>query len=341
MFTDIQTDMFKKLLRFLFNFLFVSASTLLLLELSYRYYWIDFYNGSLIGLNSETDLLTGEDRPSILVIGDSFSADKDSYVGHLRDSLSSFRVINSAIPGTTVRQHRILAKDRIQRFDPDILLYQIYVGNDLFEYRHPTVGGDMSFARRCYWWLTDRMLVLGYINAKLPQLKAWIGENPNPGLLAKISNDYAIDKYSQRSKIQFSAAPHYLEETVLLQGEQTSVFDNYVEELEELLSWAKDDCRLVVLVMPHCAQLGSPYLERMIELGAEIEKTDAIKQLIFPFLTQLSVQLSDRDIHFVNGLKYLRQAQEQGTKLYYENDPHLNPDGQFVIAQGLISILQE
>ena len=45
------------------------------------------------------------EQNKILVCGDSFSASPVSYVSVLRDSLSSYAVINAGIPGTGIRQH--------------------------------------------------------------------------------------------------------------------------------------------------------------------------------------------------------------------------------------------
>ncbi|MEL7223064.1 MAG: hypothetical protein AAGJ93_17200, partial [Bacteroidota bacterium] len=125
--------MLRKLLRGILYLLFLLVATILLLEVSYRWNIVDFYGANLRRLNTE-ELGTKSDLPSVLVIGDSFSADMSSYVGFLRDSLREHRIINAAVPGTGVRQHQRFFKQRIREFQPEMLIYQLYVGNDLLDY---------------------------------------------------------------------------------------------------------------------------------------------------------------------------------------------------------------
>ncbi len=80
--------------------LFLLGATAGLLEIAYRRQWIDFYAAELRGLNRPGDLSPQDKRPTLLVLGDSFSAQPFSYVNVLRDSLPGTRIINAAVPGT-------------------------------------------------------------------------------------------------------------------------------------------------------------------------------------------------------------------------------------------------
>jgi hypothetical protein len=231
-----------------------------------------------------------------------------------------------------------MASSRIKRFEPDILIYQIYLGNDLLEYRHPTSGDKMSTLRKVYWWLSDRLLVLGYINAKLPQLKAYVKEDPNPGAGAKLTTAFAPDKYNRRIKMQFEIEPQLVERTVLLQEERGEDFLYYTRAVGGLLDRAPADCKVIVLVMPDCAQLGAPYLERMEELGAIFENKEAFLAEDFPFYRELKYTLSRDGRFFINALEYLRD-EDRGKPYYYENDPHLNPAGQLRVGKNLADFL--
>lgn len=332
--------MLRKFIDLIVYLLLLGFSVLLLLEVCYRFYVVDFYKGNLIGLNSEEDLMPTQDRPTILVFGDSFTADTSSYIKHLRENLPSHRIINSAVAGTCIRQHSLMAKRRIKRFAPEMLIYQIYVGNDLLEYRHPTSGGNISLMRKLYWWLADRLLIVGYINAKLPQLKAVFVADPNPGSGAKLSADFAAEKYNSRTPLQFQIEPDLLEHTVLLQGKRGEDFRAYIKEIAALLDHAPADCKIVIMVMPHCAQLGTPYLERMEELGAVFEDQPAFLEVDYPFFHELNRTLSKDDRHFFNVLEYL--GDEDGEhSFYYENDPHLNPAGQQRVGEALVPFLEQ
>ena len=332
--------MLRKLRDLVFYLLFVSISTLLLLEICYRFYVVDFYKGSLTGLNSPQDLLAEQDKSTILILGDSFTADTSSYVKYLREAIPNHRIINSAVAGTSIRQHAVMAKSRIKRFEPDVLIYQIYVGNDLLEYRHPLSGGDISTLRKAYWWLADHLLVVGYINAKLPQLKAMLVADPNPGLGTKLTGDFAPEKYNRRVKMQFQAEPQMLEHTILLEAERGADFQAYVKEVSTVLALAPANCKVVVMVMPHCVQLGEPYLQRMQSLGAVFENQVAIAGVDFPFYTALKNTLSANDRYFFNALEYLGD-ENSVDQFYYENDPHLNPAGQLQLGKALVGFFQD
>lgn len=331
--------MVKKFLSLLLYLLFVLVTTLLLLEVCYRFYVVDFYKGSLIGLNSKEDLDSNKDQETILVFGDSFSADTGSYVKYLRYALPEYRIINTAVSGTTIRQHELMAEKRINRFDPTVIIYQIYLGNDLLEYRHPTAGNALSLLRKIYWWVSDRMLVVAYINAKLPQLKKLLNAKTNKGKDAKLSANYSPENYSQRVKMQFAVEPQLLEHTVLLEEERQADFHAYKQDLANLFRMKPTNCQLIVLLMPHCAQLGTPYLERMEKIGALFEDKAAFLNPNFPFLSELKTYFSKDDYLFVNVLEYLNER-EDDERVYYENDPHLNAEGQFIVANILASFLK-
>lgn len=332
--------MLRKLRDLFFYLLFLGISVLLLLEVCYRFYVVDFYKGSLIGLNSKEDLMPVQDRPTVLVFGDSFSADTGSYVKYLREAMPDHRIINSAVAGTTIRQHSLMAKRRIKQFAPEVLIYQVYVGNDLLEYRHPTSGERISVMRKFYWWLSDRLLVVGYINAKLPQLKAAFVADPHLGSGAKLASDFAVGKYNRRTQLQFQIEPELLEHTVLLKGERGIDFRAYSEELAALLDLAPADCKIVIVVMPHCAQLGAPYLERMEALGAVFADPSAFLEADYPFFHDLKTTLDKEDRHFFNVLDYLRE-EETAPRFYYENDPHLNPQGQQRVGEALVHFFEQ
>lgn len=330
--------MLRKGLKTIAYLLFLNVTVLLLLEMCYRLYVIDFYQGQLIGLNDEADL-GSSDEPTILVIGDSFSADQSSYVGHLRGSLPGYRVINAAIPGTTISQHRLLFRSRMKRFEPDILLYQIYVGNDLLEFHHPTSSDGISIVRKCYWWLTDRFLVLGYINARLPQLRQAIYHDLPIVLDPKEQEQFSVERYSQRSKMQFRAEPYLLENTVFLKRNRVIDMKNYTKQLETMLNGAPSDCTIKVLVMPHCSQVNESYASNMTQIGAKFSPEVDITQVQYPFIDYLNEHF-DQHIQIINPLQNLQQAESKDA-VYYANDPHLNPFGQGVVAKQIIKTINK
>jgi len=330
--------MWKKLRSQLIYILFLICSVTLLLEGSYRLYLFDFYGSNLRALNP-SEAFVEDDRETILVIGDSFSADLNSYVGHLRNSFPEKQIINAAIPGTCPKQHQLLFNRRIKRFKPQTLIYQLYVGNDLFEWRHPSGNGQISTARQVYWWLSDRIWVLGYINAKLPHIRQAFFQDLPTGLDPKILEAYHPDRYSGRSKIQFKAEPNLIEASILLKGKRKKDMRSMTKAIQDMIANVPVDCQVYILVMPHCMQIGDPYQQRMQEIGASMEQADEITKHNYPFLTNLKKAVRHPHIQWINPLPLL-QAADSTQAVFYENDPHLNPYGQQLVGELLVEKLE-
>ena len=327
----------RKLVSGLAYLLFLGLASLFLLELSYRYYWVDYYGSNLRALN-QTVLSNTEERPNILVVGDSFSADQQGYVSHVRKQFPEYRVVNAAVPGTCVRQHQLLFKARLKEYPPDLVIYQVYVGNDLLEYRHPTTGSGMSWKRKVYWWLSDRIWVLGYINAKLPALRATLAPDQHLSYDAKTDDTFAVAHYSKRTKIIFRAEPHLLENSIELKGDRRGDMQQMTEDINKMLAEVPEEVPIVVLVLPHCVQMGEPYLSRMRQLGAEINLGASGSAGHFPFYDHLKSSLSNERTSVLNCLPWLLET--QSTELYYPNDPHLTPNGHKVVADSLYAFLR-
>ena len=326
----------RKLLKSLVYLMFLAVSTLLLMELSYRWYIVDFYGGNL-RLQNEEELVSNQ--PSILVIGDSFSADQKSYVSRLREEMSSHRVVNASVPGTCVKQHTQFAKRRFRQFQPELFIYQVYVGNDLLEFRHPTTGPGLSWQRKLYWWMADRFLVLGYINAKLPHIRQYFFPAQQVDYDAKVAEVFSPEHYSARSKLLLKAEPELLENSVLLQRSRKDDMKEMVIEIEEMIDNLAPEVPVLVLVMPHCVQMGAPYIERMKLLGAEIDNASEIQQEAYPFYNYLESRLVDERTTVLNALTWL--SEKNGDSCFFANDPHLNPRGQQIVGDSLIKVVNQ
>ncbi|MDB4728439.1 hypothetical protein OAF63_06575, partial [Saprospiraceae bacterium] len=312
---------------------------LLLLELTYRYYWVDFYSGNLKGLNTTTALATN-DKPTILIIGDSFTADQNSYVGGLRKAFPKYQIINSAVPGTCARQHELMIRKRVKQFPPDLFIYQIYVGNDLLEWRHPLDSPQISFLRKSYWWLSDRMHVVGYINAKLPHLRQAIFNDIPIDIDPKVVQDFSSKKYSTRSKMLFQAEPFLIENSVLLKNARHSDMVDLTNSIQEMIKELPKHCKVLILPIPHCMQLGEPYLSRLQESGAKVIDSAAMVLDKYPLLNHLESELINDRVFIVKPLPFLRK-ENTISSVYYNNDPHLNPFGQEIISKVLIEYFNE
>src|SRR5215471_15216432 len=153
---------------------------LLVLEWLYRSQLVDTYSPELHTFNPP-QVLASHAQPTLLVMGDSFTAGRTSYAGILQDTLQEWRVINAAVSGTGVLQALYMAPNRFAQFHPAIFLYQVYVGNDLFDIRYPTNWRTISPVRNLYWLLANHLRVIGYLNYRLAHLSTMIrGSQPQP-----------------------------------------------------------------------------------------------------------------------------------------------------------------
>lgn len=328
----------KKLIRTGVWILSSLAVTLLLFEAAYRYMIVDFYAAELNGLNAAQE--PEGKKPALLVMGDSFSATRESYVGVLRDSLPQYRIINSAIPGTGAVQASFLAKKRFNRFQPEVFVYQIYVGNDLFDLRYPANWETISRTRNLYWRFCNDLRSLSYLNYKMGQFSA---RRPDfvPDSLVKVRSSFSVDTYNAREKLYLKAEPWLVENSVMLKEMRGMDFFIYRGLVKKLLERCPDGrCEAYVLVIPHCAQVSKGYLYQSMQLGAVFSNTSEMGMEKYPFYNYLEEFVTAKNIHFVNPLPALQQG-ELVEPMYYANDPHLSAAGQQVVARVLLDSLHK
>jgi len=200
---------------------------LLVLEWVYRAQLVDTYRPELHTFNpGQGSVQAG--KPALLVMGDSFTAGRTSYAGILQDTLQEWRVINAAVSGTGVLQALDMAPHRFAQFHPAIFLYQAYVGNDLFDIRHPINWRTTSPGRNIYWFLANHLRVVGYLNYRLRQVKERLTSRQRQALSLRVATAaistvdpttaFAVEHYDARMKIYLGAEPSLLEDSILVQG---------------------------------------------------------------------------------------------------------------------------
>lgn len=297
---------------------------LLILELFYRYQWIDTYRREITHLNRTAG--DKNSRPTCLVMGDSFTANDSSWVATLRRLQPDWHIINSAVPGTGVSQARIMAPGRFASYQPDLFIYQIYVGNDLFDYRYPVSIGGAGFFRSCYWAMANRFRSLSWLNYALGQFTASeVEKQGDPKLLEA---GFAPELYNAREKLYLRAEPGLISNQVMLENGREEDMQDYLDELDELLDMA-GDIPVLVFVVPHHSQLisgdGYAHLQR---LGAELPFPRHFQKTNYPFMMELLLRIKRRkNVHFWNPMPFLDMHQRE-RPVYYANDPHLNHFGQ-------------
>ena len=333
--------------RFFFVFLAACLSlflTLSLFELSYRYQVIDFYHPELVTFNSVADLQQPDTRPALLFFGDSFTAGNECYANILRNKLPGLRIINTSIPGSGAVQAAYIAKRRIRRFHPSFLIYQIYIGNDLFDISYPINWQKLSFLRNLYWSLANHFRSLAFLNYRLGQSREEIFRRgyyaySQGGSLYQTDEKFSPEKFLNNEPLMLKADPRIIEKQVLLLEERKKDFFRLVKYLEYLISFRDTNCSCYFLVLPHASQVSREYQERSKRLGALFEHGDSILRSESFFAQQL--QEAFPHCMIIDPLKVFQSKEQQGISLFWPNDIHLNPNGNEILAEYLANILRK
>lgn len=307
----------KKIAKFIVKVGFVLFAALALFEMVYRFNWIDFYSTELKALNGSGELESKKKK--ILVFGDSFTANEQSYAAVMQDSIREFTTINSGVVGISVKQMRLFFADRVDEFKPDLIIIQLYVGNDFQDYHHSRNWSELSFFRNCYSLIGDKFISLQYLNYKLGGLGA-----SNSKVKGMAESDFNPTTYNRREARYFKADAHALNDAVMIRGNQKSTYVEMKNDLQELIESAK--VPVVVLVLPHAAQVTNEYRKNMVTLGAILPVQRYIGK--FGFYDQLKTDLKPlKNVKVISPLTRFRLDSHR-KQLYYPNDPHLTEYGQ-------------
>jgi len=322
--------------------IFLFIVVLILLNLVYTSGFIDFYAPELNFLNSKNDLSGGNDKDTILIMGDSFTAGNGNYPNILRNLFPHYRIINSGIPGTGIIQAEIIGKKRIAQFKPKVFIYQIYTGNDLFDIRYPVNWKNISFVRNLYWLVANRLPVVSYINYRLGQLMAteaggYIKYSTSKSFY-KEAAEFSVKSYTKHDITCNIADDKLINDTILLEGKRKNDFNTLVAKLNILLNYLPPRCKKIIVVVPHMSQLNKLYLDRAVQLGANFSETNKILETEYPLVRQLHEKFPD--VVIINPLIPFRNTVRNGMEVYYINDAHLNSNGQKILSDIIASYLK-
>ena len=288
---------------------------------------IDFYRPELNYFNSPEDLK--QKNIDLLVLGDSFSAGHQTYVGYLQKAFPDKTIINSAVVGTGIKQANFILSNRLNEFQPKNILYQIYLGNDLIDLQYPVNWNKISFARNAYWTIAQYFRVVSFINYRLRFLK-----RSKPKKLKE--EDFLPESYTKRTRMYLETNPYIYENMLTLESPYDKVYHIWQEEFEKLIANIPKKSNLYVVFIPHCTQLNKSYLEDYRQLGMEIQNEEVFNQKNDAFFQTTYKNFKGvSNVFLLNPLNFLKQTYKEGTKLYYNNDPHFNAQGHELMAQFL------
>lgn len=319
------------------KWLFLPVITLLLfvfsLEIIYRNYWFDFYKAELKGLN--TKQILNSSKSKVLVCGDSFSASPQSYVQMLRDSLPQYDIINAAVPGSGILQHSLYLKKRIQKFKPSIFVYQFYVGNDLFDLSHPVSSPRISTTRKLYWWISDRIWSVAYLNFRTAGIRYHYYNQEKNNLTSRSNEVFSAGTYTKREILNFKAEPLLIENTLYLnegRKKDMQVFNRKLKYLSKLLG---KECKKYFLIIPHESMVSKEGFMKHQLIGAQFQQ-EVYSNLSMDFPLYVELDKICRELGFVM-VDPLEAIRSSATPCYYENDPHFNSTGHQVVGNYLLN----
>ncbi len=294
-----------------------------LFETAYRFDWIDFYSSEIKALNNlQEDNKSSKQK--LLIFGDSFSADQNSYIKYLRDSLPQYSIINSAVPGTSMFHHKRFLKRRINTFKPSTVIFQLYVGNDLIDYNHPVNWSENSFSRNVYWSISDYLISLQYLNYKLGQITTTDITTHD----AKVDHEFSIETYNAREKLYYKADSNVLVNSI--NGTHKAMKD-LTFDLNNVIKQLSKETQVYILIIPHVAQTSNKKRNQIESLGATLDENT--HSLSYGFLNQVKKELIRGTI--ISPLDLF----QKNSNFYYPNDPHLNPDGQKALANYILKTI--
>ncbi len=299
---------------------------LCILEVSYRYQWIDFFKAEFKALNAKVN----PKKPNVLVFGDSFTAHPKGYVDQLRERQASFNFINCAMPGSGPYEMELMAARRITDYPPTCVIYQMYVGNDLTDIQAPTNWNTLTFSRNCYWSGKNYFKILGLFSRR------WSGiqSDFDPKTLKQDTAAFSIDRYSPRTKMMIRASANYVQECIALGAEYRDAFEECKASIVYLREIVPKKVPIYIVMIPHFSQVTSAYNQRYEQLSGNKSST----RPIYPFIYKLS---RIKGVKVLNPLTYFRDMEAKGVQMYFNNDPHLTDEGQAALADFLEKHLEK
>lgn len=312
----------------------------LLLEGAYRLQWLDLYAKELRSFNPP-EVLQGTGF-TVLVFGDSFSAGNQSYVSALRHIFPQARWVNGGISDSGIREALLVAPRRFSQFRPQLMIYQIYVGNDLVDMGYHPDWRRLSLARNLWWSLSRTFPSLPYVRRRLAEARleqearrVAPSQQGSDAFGIDASEEFSLTAYTARDRQYYAFDPTVTDDSVRLVGIRREDFRAYLPWLRKLISFCRlPECQPIVFVVPHKAQVSRQYFEWERKLGAVLPDESIAEVEDYPFVRALRRAVSTEGTPVLNPLRFLRE-QEAFRHVYFVNDEHLNPYGQAKLAQWL------
>jgi hypothetical protein len=294
--------------------------SLLVLELSYRYQWIDFFKTEFKALNKDVK----PNRANVLVFGDSFTAYPNGYVAHFRKEHPELNVINCSLPGSGPYEMELMASRRISDYPPKGIIYQMYVGNDLTDIAPLVNWSELSFSRNCYWSVKPYFEIFGLFSRRLSGLQT----DFDPKKLKQDTASFSTKWYSPRTKMMIRAESNYINHAIQAKGEMKEAMERAKESVAYLRELVPKKVPIYIVVIPHFSQVTKSYGSNYQQLSGH----KSSRKINYRFIREIS---KVKGVKVLNPMRYFRERESNGEQLYFSNDPHLNETGQKALFEFL------
>ncbi|MGD1847148.1 MAG: hypothetical protein ACFB10_17295 [Salibacteraceae bacterium] len=329
---------FRRLLQTgLFGLLF-----LLVLEWAYRQQWMDFYTNEFHFLNPVEVREGNPNQPTLMVFGDSFTANPHNYSRALAPALPGWRIINHGVPGIGARQMQHIAQNRLPDSRVDAVVVQLYVGNDLLDQCPPVDWARQNWLRNGYHLASRYFQVVPFLNYRMGQWKNTLNPDSTIQNYFSAEDQFAVERYNPRIRRMLREHPNYLQESIALTEQAKAIHREMCEDLSTWMAPLPDSVPVLVVVIPHAIQVQSRYQQNFEQLGAVWEGNTNTQLLEYPFIEATKRFFeAKKQIRVVNPLNQFQQNDTFGHPLYLPNDPHLSPLGQELLAKIILNAWEE
>lgn len=312
--------------------LFWLLGLLILLEVSYRYQWVDYYATEWKALNH---FKPDEHKKNLLVFGDSFSAQRINYTQILRDSLTEFNHYNAAIPGTCARHASYICSRRIETTKPEVVIYQMYLGNDLTDESYPTNWSEVSTTRNLYWTVCSWFRIVAYFNYRFGQMGANLNTDFDRNYVPDRTIQFDPEKYSPRTKMLIRATPKGLGEIYQMRPSVQRTFQRNLNNIKHIQNQLPEGTEFYVLVLPSPSFVNTHYHQHYQRMGM----TPFSLQKKIPCVVAVQQFFSPKIV--LDPVPMFQRQEEKGNAMFYTNDDHLSPGGQKALGNWMVQQLKE
>ena len=316
-------------------------AVLTLTEVAYRNNLVNFHSGTFEDLNPGEMPGDTAEKPVVLVLGDEVSASGSGYVEALRGKFPDHLIINGAIPYSGPVEASWTGEKLIKKYNPDILIYQVNPANDLYNIRKGNDLDEAGFFSAITDYLSDEIKTFDYISGTFSS----VFDNMSGAKLAKIEPDCLPVaqqlEFSTKSGTTVELQKGLIEYSSLLKSGRDHDMEEMLQILDDLFCKVKNDCRVLLTVVPHSTWVNGWYREQMLRSGNHMSEEFMRFSGNMPFMQQIRNHIfANSRVKIVDPATSLKNSDCKERRMYNVASDQLNKRGHEVLAAFLSSYIR-